>query len=67
MARTCPFPKVAGGRPDLEQLAQRLARREQGTVGAEVVQKVLRYVREIETHRRNLILLVREHQTTTRS
>jgi hypothetical protein len=60
-AKTCPFPKVDGGRPNLEELAG--SRGEQRTVGAYVVQKVLRYTREIETHRRNPITLVRELQT----
>lgn len=62
-AKTCAFPKVDGGRPNLEELAGSLDRGEQRTVGAEVVRKVLRYTREIETHRRNLITLVRELQT----
>lgn len=62
-AKTCSFPRVDGGRPDLEKIAGRIDRREQNTVGADVVQKVLRYTREIETHRRNLITLVRELQT----
>jgi len=62
-AKTCAFPKVDGGRPNLEDLAGRIDRGEVFAVGAPTFQKVLRYTREIETHRRNLIALVRELQT----
>jgi hypothetical protein len=63
MSKTCTFPKVDGGRPDLEVIDQHLNRREHATLGAGRVREVLRYTREIETHRRNLITLVRELQT----